>query len=130
MKFYSHGFIIVHYNAQHLEETKRIIENFLTSTLRLKLHPDKISIRTYSQGIDFLGYITLLHARILRTKTKRRIIKKLKRKMAQLKNGNISEKSFLQSFASYMGVLSHANSYKLEEKIRQELWQLYKSVDE
>ena len=43
---------------------------------------------------------------MLRTKVKRRIFKKIK------------ERIQLQSFNSYFGVLSHADSHKLEEKLR------------
>ena len=41
-----------------------------------KINPDKIQIRKLRQGIDFVGYVILPDAVILRTKTKKRIFKK------------------------------------------------------
>ena len=76
--------------------------------MKLFLHPDKISIRKYNQGIDFLGYVSFPYHRILRTKTKNRIIKK---------SGDIgSPTKFKQKLWSYLGVLKHCNSYKIRKK--------------
>ena len=105
------------------------IEEFLKIVLRLELHPDKITIRKYSQGVDFLGYITLPHARVLRTKTKRRIMKKLRKRIREYKKGIITETSLNQTISSYLGVLGHANSHKLEERIRPECWESIKNPD-
>jgi hypothetical protein len=92
--------------------------------LRLSFHPDKIHIRKYKQGFDFLGYVVLPKARVLRTKTKSRIFKKLKRRVKLFNFGKISEESLFQSLNSYLGVLSHANSYKLQKKLLKDfsLW--------
>ncbi|MGA3291689.1 MAG: reverse transcriptase domain-containing protein [Candidatus Microgenomates bacterium] len=99
---YADDFVIVSGNKKYLGKLIIQIYNFLQSQLRLFLHPDKVYIRKYSQGIDFLGYIVLPHYKVVRTKTKKRIIKKLNRK----------------NLASYMGVLSHANSFRLEQSLR------------
>jgi len=77
------------------------IGQFLKDNLRLSLHPHKITIRKLSQGIDFLGYVILpFHIR-LRTKTKRRMLKKVCQK----------------NLPSYLGLLKHCNCYRLKEKI-------------
>lgn len=60
-------------------------------------------------GIDFLGYIVLPHYILPRTKTKRRIFKKLTEK--------IDEPNFNQSLQSYLGYLSHANSFKIKQQL-------------
>lgn len=73
----------------------------MNNQLKLRLHPDKIMIRKYNQGIDFLGYVTLPHYRVLRTKTKRRMLEKINDKNIQ----------------SYLGVLSHCCGYKLKIKL-------------
>jgi len=88
----------------------------------LELHPKKIVIRKQSQGIDFLGYVILPHYRLLRTKTKKRIFKKLKMRIAQYKTGKIDNKSLNQSLQSYLGVLSHADTHKLKEKLLNQFW--------
>jgi len=33
--------------------------SYFERKLKLKLHPNKVSIRKYRQGIDFLGYVAL-----------------------------------------------------------------------
>ena len=50
------------------------------------------------------------HYILPRTKTKRRIFRKLEEK--------IGEKNFEQSLQSYLGYLSHASSYKLAQEIK------------
>ena len=75
------------------------IKKFLTNGLMLKLHPNKILIRKFSQGIDFLGYVTLPHYLVLRTKTKQRIIKKIN----------------WQNLDSYLGLLKHCKSYQFSQ---------------
>jgi RNA-directed DNA polymerase len=74
------------------------IDAFLQNHLKLQLHPNKVLVRTWKQGIDFLGYILLPHATILRTKTAKRILKRATR----------------ENLSSYAGLCQHANAYKLE----------------
>ena len=123
---YTDDFIILHQNKDYLLRIKNEITNFIESRLKLSLHPEKVSIRKYHQGIDFLGYVTLPKALVLRTKVRHRIFKKLKQKVEQFKTGKIKEETLLRSVDSYLGVLSHANSYKLEQELRQKLWQWLK----
>lgn len=123
---YTDDFVIVHRDREYLCELKEKIANFLKSELKLSFHPDKISIRKYRQGIDFLGYVSLPKARVLRTKVRRRIFRKLKERVEQFKAGEITEETLLRSFDSYLGVLSHADSYRLEQELRQKLWEWIK----
>jgi len=71
---------------------------------------NKIIFRKYQQGVDFLGYVQFPYHRVLRTKTKNRIIQKVKMGAGE------------QSLQSYLGVLSHANSYKLSQEILNLFW--------
>ena len=98
---YADDFTILDSNRDNLEKLVGQIEFFVQCQLALKLHPKKIIIRKLNQGIDFLGYVVLPHYRVLRTKTKRRLIKRI--------NSSNSP--------SYLGVLRHCNSYKLEKKL-------------
>lgn len=120
---YTDDFVIVHHDKNYLVRLKREIETFLMSRLKLSLHPDKVSIRTSKQGVDFLGYVVLPKAWVLRTKTKHRVFRKIKLKAKLLKAEKISEKSLLQSFNSYLGILCHANCYGLEQKLRHKIWE-------
>jgi len=100
-----------------LENVIPQISNFLNSALKLYLHPNKITIRKYHQGIDFLGYVSFPRHRSLRTKTKHRMFKKMQNKVTDFKKEKISKKSFNQTLQSYLGILMHCNGYKLKQKV-------------
>ncbi|MDI6602688.1 MAG: hypothetical protein QME57_01020 [Patescibacteria group bacterium] len=74
--------------------------------MKLFFHSDRIKIRKYRQGIDFLGYVSFPYHQILRTKTKRRMFRKIEQKIKELKQSKVSEESFNQSIQSYLGVLN------------------------
>lgn len=114
---YTDDFIIVNKNEIYLKNLIAEINKFLSKELILKLHPDKIIVRKISQGIDFLGYITLPNYRLLRTKTKNRMIRKINRNIIDLKNNILSPSSFSQSIQSYLGVLDHCNGNKVKKLI-------------
>lgn len=119
---YTDDFIIASPNKDFLLKVLPAIKRFLTKRLKLELHPKKITFRKFRQGIDFLGYAILPKYRLLRTKTKRRVYKKLKLKVDEYKRGLISEETLEQSLNSYLGVLSHADTYELQEELKNQFW--------
>lgn len=119
---YTDDFVIVSSSREFLLNIINPISRFIEEKLTLKLHPGKIGIRKCNQGIDFLGYITLPHCRALRTKTKKRIFKKLQERIREYKAGKRDEKSLNQCLQSYLGVLSHADAYELEREILNQFW--------
>lgn len=119
---YTDDFVIVSGDKNFLEKIIHPIDYFLIEKLMLNLHPNKVTIRKSSQGTDFLGYILFPHHRLLRTKTKQRIFKKLEKRIQEYKNGIISKQTLEQCLRSYLGVLSHADTYKLEQKLKNQFW--------
>lgn len=115
---YADDFVLISENESLLLLYKQEIEIFLKQNLRLELHPDKVFIRKLKQGIDFVGYVVLPNATVLRTKTKKRIFKKLKKAQRELALGKINEESFQQIKASYMGVLKHCKNNKIKMDLR------------
>lgn len=113
---YADDFLLLSENKQTLEKYIDPIRQFLETNLKLEFHPDKIVFRKLDWGIDFLGYIVLPHYILPRTKTKQRVFKKLSVK--------INNPNFNQSLQSYLGYLSHANSFELIEKLKNQLWVL------
>lgn len=81
---------------------------FLKEKLDLEMHPRKVEIRKLQQGVDFLGYVSLPHYSVLRTRTKRRMLARVAPK----------------SLSSYLGVLSHCRG----EKIKKQFEKLLHSV--
>lgn len=107
---YADDFVILDKERKRLEALVPKISEFLKTELKLSLHPDKIIFRKHTWGIDFLGYIVLPYCVLPRTKTKRRVFKKLKEK--------INSPNFNESLQSYLGYLSHSNSYLLARRIK------------
>jgi RNA-directed DNA polymerase len=98
---YADDFILLHQNKEFLVDCLGKITNFMHEQLHLDVHPKKIVLKTYAGGIDYLGYVCFPHHRVLRTKTKRRMFKR------------VSEKNF----SSYNGILQHCRSRKLQAKL-------------
>ncbi len=115
---YCDDFIIIHENREVLLDFTRQIKSFLEKRLLLQLHPNKVEIRPIGQGIDFLGYVMLSYMIVLRTRTKRRIMKKIKITQEKLKSNSISISRFQSILVSYRGILSHCRNKKLEYYIR------------
>jgi RNA-directed DNA polymerase len=106
---YSDDFVIISDNKDYLENVLLKIMAFLNENLKLSLHPNKVSIHTFSSGVDFLGWVNFCDHKVLRTVTKKRMFRNLR-----LKKWN------KETVASYLGMLSHGNGWKLEEKIKVE----------
>ncbi|MFC1656925.1 RNA-directed DNA polymerase, partial [Patescibacteria group bacterium] len=102
---YCDDFVILSGSQQHLEKLIEILREFLDSTLKLDLHEHKIIIRKLRQGIDFLGYVVLPNHIILRTKTKKRMLKRV---------------NYI-NLASYFGLLKHCEGYELHKKLLQKV---------
>ena len=81
------------------------IRNFLENKLKLSLHPDKVFIKTLASGVDFLGWVHFPKHRVLRTVTKRRMMK------------NLSRNNFKESITSYRGMLKWGNTYKIRKNM-------------
>ncbi|OGM95988.1 MAG: hypothetical protein A3B86_01885 [Candidatus Yanofskybacteria bacterium RIFCSPHIGHO2_02_FULL_38_22b] len=85
--------------------------------LALSLHPNKVILRKYRQGIDFLGYVILPYHRVIRMKTRNRVISKIGIKREGSYNNLISQESLRQSLNSYLGILKHCNGHDLEHEM-------------
>ena len=97
---YADDFSIMSDDRKYLTELLPKIERFLEKELRLKLHENKVYIKTYSSGVDFLGWVHFPYHIQIRTTTKRKIIKKLKGFPKR------------ETVSSYRGLLSHGDTYK------------------
>ncbi|HCY18108.1 TPA: hypothetical protein DHT42_02855 [Candidatus Nomurabacteria bacterium] len=103
---YADDFVVLSDSKNYLENLLPKINDFLNESLKLSLHPDKVFIKTIASGVDFLGWVHFPKHRVLRTTTKRRMLKKLK---DNPKN---------ETLQSYLGLLKHGNAYKLSKIIK------------
>ena len=119
---YCDDFVIVSDSREYLESCVEKIGKFCRQKLLLNLHPRKIIFRKAIQGVDFLGYVVLPHRKVLRTKTKYRILRKLAHLKALFGNGLVEKEYLEQVIQSYLGLLSHCKSKKVEEQIERIFW--------
>ena len=102
---YADDFVIFSENRDYLEYLLPGIKDFLQIKLKLILHPDKVFIKTLYSGMDYLGWVNFTNYRILRTKTKNRMFRRIKR------NSN------KESLNSYLGLLKHGDTQKIKNEL-------------
>ncbi len=119
---YCDDFIILSNDQDHLKSLIICIREFLTKNLKLELHPKKVTIRKWSQGIDFIGYLLFPKYTLVRVRTKRRMKKKLKQAQEEYLKGKIPAIAMDQKLQSYLGILSHANQHTLAQALKNNYW--------
>lgn len=103
---YADDFVILSKDRRRLGAFINPVREFLKNELKLELHSDKIFIKTIASGIDFLGWVHFPDHRVLRTATKRRMVKR------------VHEHPAPETVNSYLGLLKHGSAYKLQSEIQ------------
>ena len=104
---YADDFAFFSLDAAKLADIVRLTVLYLRTALKLELHPRKVSIATVTSGVDFLGWVHFPHHRTLRTVTKRRMFKNVRKNL-----GNTA------TIQSYLGLLTHGDTFKLKSQLR------------
>lgn len=119
---YVDDFVIVHNDKEYLKSLIPNIQNFLLSTLKLTLHPRKIYLQSYENGVKFLGAVIKPHRTYIANRTKGNFYatislwnKSLKENKNKLSREDL--KLFLSSINSYLGIMKHYETYKLRKKM-------------
>jgi RNA-directed DNA polymerase len=102
---YADDFVLFSEDKEWLTKQVPLIADFLGTKLRLSLHPDKLYIKSFASGVDFLGWVHFPTHRVTRTTTKRRMVRRIK------------EHPTNETLQSYLGLLSHGDEYKLKQDI-------------
>lgn len=103
---YADDFMVLETDRNKLKTTLSYMIVWLRAELDLELHPYKVSITTYSSGVDFLGWVHFPTHLVLRTVTRKRI------------EHSLSKKSEMDNVvASYLGLLKHGNAYNLRREL-------------
>jgi RNA-directed DNA polymerase len=103
---YADDFVFFSQDRSELLKTFQSIERFLGASLKLELHPLKVSITTVASGVDFLGWVHFPQHRTLRTVTKRRMFKNVQKEPVNP-----------ASVQSYVGLLGHGDAFALQTKL-------------
>lgn len=93
---YTDDILILDRDSATLRALLPHLASWLWEHRRLAVHPRKIVLRKLSQGIDFLGYVVLPHHTVLRTRTKRRMFRRVTAK----------------NVTSYLGLLRHCAGWR------------------
>jgi RNA-directed DNA polymerase len=102
---YADDFVILSEDKSSLEELVPKLTEFLENRLQLFLHPGKFFIKTLSSGVDFLGWVHFPYHLVPRTSTRKRMFR------------NLQKNQKPQSVTSYIGLLSHGDTYKLSLQV-------------
>lgn len=105
---YADDFVIFSESREWLEKQTLLIADFLSCNLKLELHPDKVYIKTLASGVNFLGWVNFPDHRVLRTTTRRRMMRKLR----QSKSSATKD--------SYLGLLKHGNTRRIKREIEEQ----------
>lgn len=117
---YMDDIIILSDDKAQLHEYKRLIETLLNEKLKLNLNK-KTAIRPIALGIEFVGYrLWPTHVKI-RKSTSKKMRKRLKYVKKQYERNELPFEKVNATVQSYMGILKHCNSFRLQNKIFSEL---------
>ena len=106
---YADDFVFLSADRRVPKSMLALIDGFLCEKLKFALHPQKVFIKTLASGIDFLGWTHFPDHRVLRTSTKKRMIRRI---------AATDKEEVLQS---YLGLLSHGNTHTIREGIMKNL---------
>ena len=95
------------------------IERFLKENLHLELN-SKTQIFKSSQGVNYCGYKINEYRLKIRDKGKKKLKKKIKYLIYEIKNGKMTSKDAKRYLAGHLGYLKIANTRNLELKIFEE----------
>jgi len=115
---YADDFVILDTDKNRLIDFLSKIKEFLGGKLKLTLHPNKVSIKTLASGVDFLGWVNFPNHRVLRTTTKKRMLRRWGRCQTD------------ETYNSYLGLMKHGNTQKLRERLTKDYVLLAKKPKE
>lgn len=99
---YCDDFVMLAFSKVEGLALARRTDVFPQEHLRAQLHPNKVHVRTRTQGVDFLGYILLPEAVVMRPTTARRAIRR----------------ATIENASSHLGLCAHADAHELRRDIR------------
>jgi hypothetical protein len=103
---YADDFVIFSQDRNWLRNLISQISDFLWDRLKLRLHPNKVSIGTIAAGVDYLGWVNFPDHKVLRTTTKKKMFRRI---------SEVDGKK--ETVDSYLGLLKHGNAKMLRDKI-------------
>jgi retron-type reverse transcriptase len=121
---YVDDFVILHKSKHKLRFYKNRIDEFLKSQLKIELHPNKCKIKPLICGVGLLGFRVFYYYKLLRKSN----LRKFQRKFLNLKKeyviNTIKLNTLSRFLAGWFGYIMHANTYKLQRSILENVLKL------
>lgn len=117
---YVDDFILVHPDVDYLKSLIPVLSNFLLSTCKLTLHPDKIYLQHFSKGVKYLGAVIKPHRIYIANRTKGNFYAAIEKQnpiAREHKPTNEEKEQFLSSINSYLGIMKHYKTYNIRKQI-------------
>ena len=118
---YVDDMVIIHRNKNYLKRVVFEIEKYLEDNLCLRLHPKKRYLQHYSCGVEFLGSIIKKDRIYVSERLKGNFWEAIKNANIEIekeeKIKNCEKERILSQINSYLGFLSHFQTYNLKKKM-------------
>jgi len=118
---YVDDMLFVHNNKSYLESIIPHLSKFLLSHLKLKIHPNKIVLKSVNEGIPFLGQIIKPHRTYIGNRTKNNLyqaIQEINKVMAVVPQFTWQQLCHIRAtLNSYLGYMQHTSSFNLRKSM-------------
>lgn len=113
---YMDDIIVLGWDKRWLHRVRRKMK-LMAKELKLEINPSWQVFSVDDRGVDFAGYRTYRTYDLLRTRVKNNMVRKVSFISVKLENPAYTwDESDLSVLASYKGILSHCDSYRLSQK--------------
>lgn len=123
---YVDDFIIFHRDKSLLMAWKLQIDNFLKTSLKIELHPEKSRIIALKNGITFLGFRIFHKYKLLKKSNARRIWKRLDAFKKKYDNCTMSQEQIARSLEGWIAYARFADTYNLRNRVINRSDELFK----
>lgn len=133
---YVDDIVMIHEDKNHLKKIIPEIKKYLNEELKLVLHPDKIYLQHFSKGVKYLGAVIKPHRIYIASRTKGNFYTAIQKQNIIAEDHNPTEEEiefFLCSMNSYLGIMKHYKTYKIRNRILNNLnkrWGDYACINE
>lgn len=110
---YVDDIVVIGNDGSELFQMYQDIDSFISSNLRLTLHPRKLEINSVERGINYLGYICKPFSRYLRRSTLDNAAKRVL--------NTSSPQNLMATANSYFGLMRHANAWAVRKDFARSL---------
>ena len=100
-----------------LHDWKAAMQDFLTSHLRILLHPKKSLVFPVKVGIDFCGFRIYPTHRRLRRSSVRRFVRRFRRQREAYRHGEITLEEMTISVQSWIAHAAHGDTWRLRRRL-------------